>query len=529
MTHSATSIHLLLRFIGALLIACGAMASPQAASFDFEQLSQLARERSNRPYVVERGKLPTDVLGLGYDRLRDVRFRPARALWRDAQLPFEATFFHLGQDYREPVRIHEIAGGAQQPIPYRRNDFDFGKNTLGQEAWGDLGFAGMRIHYPLNTAQFKDELMVFLGASYFRALGAGQQYGLSARGLAIDTTGGTSGPHGSGEEFPRFTEFWLERPSANAKQLTLYALLESPRVSGAYRFDIRPGAQSVTEVRARIFIRPAAATSNATPIATLGLAPLTSMFYSGENQPRRGDFRPEVHDSDGLLIATGDGEWLWRPLQNPGRPIATSFAAGSLRGFGLMQRDRAFASYEDIEARYERRPSAWVTPRGDWGAGRIELLLLSAPDESVDNVVAYWVPARLPAPGMPLDFAYAIEWQGDQQQRPPGAWATQSRRGMGYSRETESQRAGQVQYVVDFAGPALDALPPEAAVRAIVTTDANARVLEQLVYPNPVTRSWRMTLRVHRPDASRPAELRAFLQYDNQTLSETWSNILLPE
>ena len=194
-----------------------------------------------------------------------------------------------------------------------------------------------------------------------------------------------------------------------------------------------------------------------------------------------------------------------------------------------MQRDRVFANYEDIEARYDRRPSAWVRPQGDWGAGRIELLQLPAPDETHDNVVAYWVPAQLPAPGVPLDFAYAIEWQGDRQQRPPSSWATQSRRGMGYSRHSENERAGQVQYVIDFTGPALDALPAEASVRAVVSADANARVLEQLVYPNPATRSWRLTLRAQRLDVSRPTELRAFLRYDNQTLSETWSNIILPE
>src|SRR5690606_10242831 len=196
-------------------------------------------------------------------------------------------------------------------LPYDSGDYDFGKNALQPQAWGDLGHAGLRVHYPLNNAQYKDELVVFLGASYFRALGAGQQYGLSARGLAIDTVGG------SGEEFPRFTQFWLERPAADTKQVTLFALLESPRATGAYRFDVIPGAQTVTRVQARVFLR-----AGDRPIATLGIAPLTSMYFFGENQPRAGDFRPEVHDSDGLLVANGD-EWLWRPLQNPARATTT--------------------------------------------------------------------------------------------------------------------------------------------------------------------------------------------------------------
>jgi periplasmic glucans biosynthesis protein len=507
-------------FVAALALHAAAVAQPHTPStFDFESVSRIARERSLAPYQPASPRLPADLQSLDYDGYRDIRFRPARALWRDSQLPFEVMFFHLGQHQRQPVRVHEITPAGARPLKYQRGDFDFGKNELGPEAWGDLGFAGLRIHYPLNTPQYKDELIAFLGASYFRAVGAGQQYGLSARGLAIDTTGG------NGEEFPRFSEFWLQRPAAGAQQLTLYALLESPRATGAYRFDIVPGAQSVTRVQARVFLRPAAGK----PIATLGIAPLTSMFFFGENQPRGGDFRPEVHDSDGLLVATGQGEWLWRPLQNPARPIANSFAVKSLRGFGLMQRDRAFTSYEDVEAHYERRPSAWIRPLGEWGEGRVELLQLPTPDETHDNVAAYWVPAKLPAPGEPLDFAYEIAWQGDAQQRPPGSWATQARRGSGYSRQSEAKIAGQVQYVVDFSGPALEALPPGAPVRAVVTADANARVLEQLAYPNPAAKSWRMTVRVQRLDPAKPVELRAFLQHDKDILSETWTNIILPE
>ena len=359
---------------------------------------------------------------------------------------------------------------------------------------------------------------MFLGASYFRALGAGQQYGLSARGLALDTVGG------SGEEFPRFTEFWLERPAPEARALALYALLESPSATGAYRFEVVPGSETVVRVQARLFLR-----AGGRPVATLGIAPLTSMFFSGENQPRAGDFRPEVHDSDGLMVANGDGEWLWRPLQNPREPLATSLSVRQLRGFGLMQRDRAFASYEDAEARYERRPSAWVRPLSDWGPGRVELLQLPTPDETHDNIVAYWVPAQLPAPGEPLDLRYEIAWQGDAQVQPPGSRVLQSRTGTGYTRLTPLERTGQAQYVLDFGGPALDALPPDANVQAVVTADANGRVLEQIAYPHPGGKRWRLTLRVLRLDPRRPVELRAFLQQDRNVLSETWSHILLPE
>ncbi|WP_235504037.1 MULTISPECIES: glucan biosynthesis protein G [unclassified Acidovorax] len=509
------------RTVGLLALALVA-AKAQAQGFDFDSVTRLASERAEKPYRAAGDKLPADLAKLNYDQVRDIRWRPDRALWRAEKLPFEAMFFHLGLYQKEPVLINEVTPQGARHISYNRADFDYGKNQVKPEAWGDLGFAGFRLHNHLNSNAYKDELVVFQGASYFRALGKGQQYGLSARGLAIDTVGAAPG---QSEEFPRFTEFWLVRPDPLSTQVTVYALLDSPRATGAYRFDIQPGTQTTTTVRSRIFVRPGAGK----PIGTLGIAPLTSMFFFGENQPRKDDFRPEVHDSDGLMIATGEGEWLWRPLQNPKQTVVTSFATKNPKGFGLMQRDRQWASYEDVEARYERRPSAWVRPLNDWGPGRVELVQLNTPDETHDNIVAYWVPAQLPAPGQPLEFAYELSWQGDEQQRPPGGWVTQSRRGMGYTKETAAALRQQAQFVVDFDGPALKALPPEAAVKAVVSTDANGKVLENIVYRNPATDQWRMTVRVQRQKADRPIELRAFLQHDNNAVSETWTHIILPE
>ena len=504
--------------LGALFaVLCG--ASAQAQRLDWEGLTQLAQSRAAEAFRANGDKLPAELASITYDQLRDIRFKPDQSLWRTDALPFEAQFFHLGLYQTEPVRIHELTpDGRVNHLPYRGADFDYGKNTFDPAPWGDLGHAGFRLHYPLNGQAYKDELVVFQGASYFRALGAGQQYGLSARGLAIDTVGG------SGEEFPRFTEFWLQRPAAGATDVTVFALLESKRATGAYRFVIRPGQQTTTTVTARVFLRPGAG-----PVNTLGIAPLTSMFLSGENQPAAGDFRPEVHDSDGLMMVSGDGEWLWRPLQRPKGVTVSSFTLQNPRGFGLMQRDRSFASYEDVEARYERRPSAWIKPLGDWGPGRVELVQLPTPDETHDNVVAYWVPARLPAPGQPLEVSYEIAWQGDEQQRPPSSWVTQSRRGYGFTRLTAAEQAAQPKYVLDFAGPALDALPAGAELRAVVSTNANGRVLEAIAYPNPATRTWRVSLRVERVDPALPVELRAFLQHQQHTVSETWTHLLLPE
>lgn len=494
-------------FVIFLLVLSGAPVK----AFDFDEVAVRAESQAKQPYRSASRKPIAELQALTYDQYRDIRFRPDHALWRAEKLPFDLMFFHLGKFQTESVGINEITPRGAHHIRYKSAYFDYGRNKLSPQAWGDIGFAGFRAHYPLNDNGYKDELVVFLGASYFRALGAGLRYGLSARGLAIDTVGG------QGEEFPRFTEFWVVKPVATAKTLTMYALLDSPRASGAYQFDIRPGDETVMEVRARIFLRAG--------VATLGIAPLTSMFAFGENQPHRTDFRPEVHDSDGLMVATGDGEWIWRPLVNPNHTLTTSFAMRALRGFGLMQRDRNFSSYEDSEARYELRPSAWIEPVGSWGPGRVELMQLNTPDETNDNIVAYWVPDPPPAVGQPLDIAYRLHWQGTQQmQRPPGGWVVQTRIGRGFAELAKDEQ----QFVVDFTGPSLTALPADANVKAVVSAPFNGQIMESNAYRVEATGAWRMTVRVKQLRPMEPTELRGFLQNGTDILTETWSNILPP-
>jgi glucans biosynthesis protein len=505
------------RLAAAAGCAVALLASGAAAAFGFDDVAARAQAEARAPYQPPPHTAPPELAALTYDQARDIRFRPERALWRRDGLPFELMFFHVGHGHTQPVLVNEVVDGQVRHVGFDPADYDYGKNKLSPSAWPDLGHAGFRVHYPLNNAAYKDELAVFLGASYFRALGGGQRYGLSARGLAIDTVGG------QGEEFPRFKEFWVERPAPGASTLTLHALLDSPRATGAYRFTLVPGAQTEVQVRARLFLRDG--------VATLGIAPLTSMFHHGENTPRNRDFRPEVHDSDGLMLATADAqggtEWLWRPLVHPGRPLATSFAVQRLQGFGLMQRDRSFANYEDLEARYERRPSAWVVPdgpEGAWGPGRVELLQLPIPDETHDNIVAYWVPDRAPPPGQPLELAWRIVWQGDAQALPPNGWTVQSRLGPGFT--LAPLPPDEFQYVVDFAGPALDALPADAEVQARITPGRNARLVESNAYRNDARGGWRMTLRIKRSDPAQPVELRAFLQHGQHTLTETWTTVI---
>ncbi|MBI5721381.1 MAG: glucan biosynthesis protein G [Burkholderiales bacterium] len=483
-----------------------------AGAFGFEDVAREAEALAARPYQPPAGN--ARLAALSYDEYRSVRFVPDKALWRDTGSPFQVHFLPLGRTFQQPLTLHEIVGGEARPIAVPASMFRNDGKAAGLPV---PGAAGWRLHFPLNGPAYSDEVIVFLGASYFRAVGAGLHYGLSARGLAVDMVGGTT------EEFPSFTSFWLERPAPGAREMRFYALLDSPRVTGAYQFLVRPGATTTVDVRARIRLRA--------PVHQLGIAPLTSMFLTGENQPATDDYRPEVHDSDGLQVALGPAagaEWLWRPLSNPRGVFVTSFAATSPRGFGLMQRDRVFASYEDLETRYDRRPSAWVEPLGDWGAGRVQLLQFGTPDETHDNIAAAWVPDLLPEPGRPLELAWRVHIGGAGLAEPPGAWVVQSRRGHGWRDPKLPRPRGALQFHVDFVGPALAGLPADA-VRASASGNANVRALRAIAQPNAVTGGWRVTIDFERIDPKQAVELRAFLQAGERTLSETWAYALPPE
>jgi glucans biosynthesis protein len=483
-----------------------------ALAFGFNDVAAEARRLAADSYRQPAKNISKTFESLNYDQYRDIRFRPEKNIWRDAKAPFELAFFHQGRLFAHPVKVNEIVGKQVKEFRFDPAQFDYGKNQVGAKDVAGLKYAGLRAHYSINNAQYKDEIVVFLGASYFRALGKGQVYGLSARGLAIDTA-----LH-SGEEFPHFVEFWVERPQRAAKQLTIYALLDSPRASGAYRFIVSPGEETAVDVKAQLYLRD--------HVSKLGIAPLTSMYFFGENQrPATEDYRPEVHDSDGLSIHSGTGEWIWRPLVNPKRLLVTSFAMNNPLGFGLMQRDRHFNHYEDLEAHYQARPSAWVEPKGKWGAGRVELVQIPTPDETNDNIVAYWVPDVPPPVGKPFDIEYRILWQKQAERRPPLAWATQTRRGHGYREKADDSIA----LLVDFDGPALSKLAAGISPRATLTADANAKILELNTYRNDVGGGWRMAVRLRRLDEKKAVELRAFLNDGNNPLSETWSYILPPE
>lgn len=492
-----------------LLLFCAAVvvmrADVERVEIDFDYVRTKAKALAQRPYREPRTQLPSQLNSLSYDQYRAIRFKPSEALWREEGLPFQLQFFHRGGLFREPVELHEFTATHSQEVPFLEHFFDYG------EVDGDLGrlrpsldYAGFRAHHPLNRPDHYDEVLVFLGASYFRAVAAGQVYGLSARGLAID-----SGLPGVREEFPRFTTFWVGKPEPNDTSLRIYALLNGPRVAGAYEFIAAPGRATLVDVRAALWFRGAAEET--------GWAPLTSMFWYGENTDRPpGEIRPEVHDSDGLFVQTGDGGTLWRPLHNPGNPLLTDFPTSQLERFGLLQRDRAFPNYQDPEADYHRRPSAWVEPKGSWGAGRVRLVELPADREFGDNIGIFWRPDAPGTPGEPVEFAYRLIIGSGPPPAAPAVRVVATRQGA--LPEVDGGRL----FWIDFAGAGLEKLPPDA-VGAAVEPGPDVQVLHQTVLRLPEGRGWRVMLQVAATPESERAELRCTLRNGYEPISETWS------
>lgn len=502
------------RVLGMALSLSMSLFAGSSWAFSLDDVAVKAEELAAANYAPPQSNLPEVFRDMAFADYQQLRFRGDKALWHGAKTPFELQFYHQGMHFDVPVKINEITSKGVKEIAYDPQMFDFGQVQIDSAALENLGFAGFKVLYPLNKPDKADELITLLGASYFRVVGKDQVYGLSARGLAIDTA------LPSGEEFPRFREFWVERPQADRRNLVIYALLDSPRATGAYRMVVTPGKDSTVDVQARVYLRE--------PVEKLGLGALTSMYLFGANQPsQQRNYRPQLHDSEGLAIHAGNGEWIWRPLNNPKRLNISSYSVENPRGFGLLQRTRDFSRYEDLDDRYELRPSGWVEPEGDWGKGHVELIEIPTPDETNDNIVAFWVPEQRPEPGKPLDFAYRLHFTMDEPtlHDPALAWVSQTRLSTGDVKQSNliRQPDGSIALIVDFAGPNLAELPADAPVSTRVSTDDNAELVENSLRHNPVSKGWRLTLRLKVRDPGRPVELRAALVDGEKTLSETWS------
>jgi glucans biosynthesis protein len=471
--------------------------------FDDTTVREMARNLAGRPFAPPSDQLPGRLGDIGYDEYRTINYDAQRALWRVEKLPFQMQPFHRGFLYKQRVDLFEVADGKARPIPYDAAAFDLSR--VGGPSGEDLGHAGFRLTNPMNRPDHFDEVASFVGASYFRAIGKGHVYGLSARGLAIATA------ERSGEEFPIFRAFWLQRPPAGGDSIVVHALLDSVSTTGAYRFTIRPGEGTVFDVECRLYPR--------VEITTVGIAPLSSMFFlSPLDRAGTDDYRTAVHDSDGLMLSTGRGEAIWRPVSNPRDLQVSVFADTNPRGFGLMQRRRSFTDYNDLEAHYERRPGAWVEPIGDWGEGAVHLVEIPTGGEIHDNIASFWRPKAPLRAGQEYSYVYRLHWAstaafGRPGQLPPAQFV-ESRQG------AKPGVQGTRMFVLEAAGGRLTELPPDT--EPVIDVSASAgRVANVVGQRNPETGGWRISFELI-PGSERLVELRALLRMADAPLTETW-------
>ena len=497
------SIHFLGLFLLANILAADSPA--QDGPWCFESVRQLAARTVKTGFVPDE-ELPRNIQDLTYDELRSIRFSPRESVWRMEHLPFQLQFFHPGGIQKDRIAVNLVEGEVVAPVEFSRDMFEYqGVNIRGRISDG-VGFSGFRVHYPLNKPDYLDELIVFQGASYFRALAQKCFYGASARALGLQVA------EGKFEEFPRFRKFWVEKPGRESKHLRLWALVESESVVGAYEFTIRPGADTVMDVRGAVFFRKS--------VRVPGIAPITSMFWYGENTPYKfGDFRPEVHDSDGALIHTGDGEWLWRPLSNDTNCFRwSSFSDRNTRGFGLFQRDRRFGSYEDLEANYHARPSVWIEPSTNacWDKGDVRLVELPSTTEYGDNVNLFYVPDMAVPEGGSMEFDYRMHWFAEKPEWPPlGRTISTRLADISYNRKA-------VRFILEFSKPAGGPEINPADIRIDLAAD-RGRILGSFFQLNNYENTWRTILDIEAAAADTPVELRCTLRTDQGPLTETWA------
>lgn len=482
--------------LAAVLVSAMSTAESIAAdSFSREWLEQEAAQLASQDYQASDAQLPDALANIGYDVYRTLRFRPEARLLADTGDGFSVDLLPPGFLYQDPVEINLIRSGEVVPIDFDLSRFDFGNLEEAARNAPHLFYTGFRIRYPINRPDVKDEVVVFQGASYFRAVGRGNHYGLSARGLAVNTAAPT------GEEFPRFTRFWIEQPAPSAPNIKVHALLDSHSATGAYTFTITPGESATIDVDSVIFPR--------VDLENVGIAAQSSMFlFDASNRAGYDDYRVAVHDSGGLQMMTGSGSRLWRALANPGEVQVSAFADRNPTGFGLVQRNRGFSDYEDNEAQYQKRPSLWVKPLRDWGEGAVVLVEIPTETEYNDNIVALWQPAETLKAGERYAFSYRMYWSDLPPDSAPFARVVKTRSGQG-------GEAGTRRFVIDFAegDPSLDPLPDAES--------SDGRVFNVTLQKLEATERTRVVFDLDPADAEL-IELGVQLQTTSGNWSEQW-------
>jgi glucans biosynthesis protein len=473
-----------------------AAKTPDRYPFTGDTVTELAKRLAAESRSIPRLESGSPLRQLNYNQYRDIRANAESAIWRSDQVPMRVELLPAGFLFQTPVTVSLVEGGIARDIKAGPDTFLLGPSVVKQLGGLSLPLSGFRVRAHINSRSVWDEFLVFQGASYFRAVSKDTEYGLSARGLALKTA------HPTGEEFPEFTHFWIERPSTNSAGIVIHALLESPSTTGAYRFAVVPGVETVMDVNMTLFPRVA--------LESVGIGPLTSMFFFDEsNRSRIEDYRDEVHDSDGLQMILDSGEQVFRPLANPTQLQVSSFTSTAPRAFGLVQRSRRISDYYDFEAHYEKRPSAWIEPTSKWGTGAVELIEIPTDKETNDNIIALWRPKDPIPEGRPWKASYRLRWSTLPRIMPALGRASVTRSG-------PSVDGKRRLFVVDFEGTGrvIDDLKIDVSTSA-------GRLSNIKLQPNPVARGVRASFELAPGDAS-VAELRLRVLRGDRAVTETW-------
>ena len=504
-----------LQGLGTLALWPGMARAGEAVPFSEVGLHEIARQVASRPYA-PRPMVPQPWRDLNYGQYKSIRPRPDRAVWSGTDAPLQLDLFPPGLYFPRAVEVNLVEDGLAVPLPFDWRYFDRPEGLEDLSVDDSLGYAGLRLRTDLSGAGGSQEYAVFQGASYFRMIGVHEIYGLSARGLAIDT----AGP--DGEEFPEFTRFWIERPEPGAQNHVLHALMESPSITGLYTFVITPGDDTGVAVRATLYPRRR--------LGNVGIAPLTSMFLFDDTRgPALGDYRRAVHDSDGLAILNGNDEQIWRPLDNPEELQLSHFMDDGPKGFGLFQRARSFDAFGDIGAKFERRPSLWIEPGEDWGRGSVMLAEIPSRQENFDNIVAYWRPADPLEPGRRYDISYRMTWTAEGGPATPVAEVAGSYLGRASDNPEKTvvapiegawgSRAHHVEVRIDYAPH--PALPADPDALDVLVRSNRGRVSPGVLQVHPETGAPRLAFSFD-PGDHQSVELRAQLSHEGRAVSEVW-------
>lgn len=484
--------------------------------FSFDMLKTRAAALAAKPYVPPPMPDPTIVKTMNYDTAKNITPDPDYALFGNGEGAYPVTFLAVGQLFAKSVRLFAVEGGNAREVLFRSDYFKSPPGgPLSRLPAAPAPFAGFEIRQANDKPQLRDHegWARFIGASYFRAVGEANQFGLSARGIAQNT--GVANP----EEFPDFTHFWIGEGAKDGDPVFVYALLDGPSVAGAYRFIMHRARATTMDITCELHLRK--------PIERLGIAPLTSMFWYSETVKGAGaDWRPEIHDSDGLAMWNGKGEHLWRPLNDPPTLNVSAFEDENPRGFGLMQRDKTYDHYLDAVS-YEKRPCGWVEPIGDWGKGSVQLVEIPTDNEIYDNVIAMWVPAEPNQAGQTLGYRYKLLWRDTDPFPGDLALCVATRLGAGAIQGAPRSKVLR-KFMVEFKGAFLATLDQDEVPEAVLTA-SRGTFSHIITEPSPdgALDLWRTQFDLD-PQGNDPVEMRCFLRHKGKPLTETWIYRYIP-